>query len=272
MPDTPATEPVPDAHAESPETPVPPAEPVAAAEPAATRPAGDDPAWCSAELKRRFPALFTGGPKPIKLRIQQDIQERAPGVFSKQMLSAYFRRLTGSTSYLIALTRAKERYDLDGQSAGELSDEHRQAAVQELERRRAVRHEREEREFQEQRARATLLRDFERTTLTPANFCALKGIDPAALEPLLARARAEAAAWAEQRPRPDRDRPPPHGRPPGPRPDGRPQNARPGERGPAPPQPPRRNEAGMRPERPQRPDRPPRPPRSSGNPDKGASQ
>ena len=57
---------------------------------------------CAAELRQRFPALFAGAPKPLKLRIQADIQERAPGVFSKQALSAFFRRYTGSTGYLTA--------------------------------------------------------------------------------------------------------------------------------------------------------------------------
>ena len=71
-----------------------------------------------------FPALFTGRPKPVKLRVQADIQERAPGKFSKAQLSAFLRRHTGSTSYLIALTQAKTRFDLDGNPAGEISEEH----------------------------------------------------------------------------------------------------------------------------------------------------
>jgi hypothetical protein len=33
-------------------------------------------------LKALFPALFAGAPKPLKLRIQLDIQARAPGSFS----------------------------------------------------------------------------------------------------------------------------------------------------------------------------------------------
>ena len=45
------------------------------------------PAACAQQLAERFPALFAGKPKPLKLRIQADIQERAPGVFTKQALS-----------------------------------------------------------------------------------------------------------------------------------------------------------------------------------------
>ncbi len=69
---------------------------------------------CGPLLRKRFPALFGGGPKPLKLRIQVDIQERAPGVFSKQALSAFFRRYTGGTAYLQAVAHGAHRLDLDG--------------------------------------------------------------------------------------------------------------------------------------------------------------
>ena len=207
--------------------------PTPAAEPPATRPAPADTAATAAQLKQLFPGLFAGSPKPIKLRIQNDIQERAPGVFSKQALSAFFRRYTGSTSYLIAVTRAKERFDLDGQPSGELSDEHRKIAVDELARRRALHEERRELEEQQRRNRATLLRDFERTTLTPANFSALKGITLEELDRYLAQAREEAAERAQHAPPPfERDlrgpREPrgPRGPQAGPRADGRPPRPR----------------------------------------------
>ena len=115
-------------------------------------------------LKARFPALFVGAPKPIKLRIQQDIQARAPGAFSRQALSAFFRRYTGSTGYLHAVANGRERFDLDGQPAGPISEEHRQAAREELTRRRARHEERRALEEQQRRNRAGLLRDYERTT------------------------------------------------------------------------------------------------------------
>jgi hypothetical protein len=183
LPNPDAAEPVADTPAE-PAAPATP--PVQAPQPAAERPP------TAVQLKERFPALFGGAPKPIKLRVHNDIQERAPGVFSKQELSAFFRRYTGSTSYLIAVTRAKQRFDLDGQPAGELSEEHRKMAADELARRRAVHEERRALEEQQRRNRATLLRDFERTTLTPANFCALKGITLEELDLYLGQARQEA--------------------------------------------------------------------------------
>lgn len=187
------------------ESAVPAAPPAASpAVPAAAAAADASPAAVAHELKQRFPALFSGAPKPLKLRIQADIQERAPGVFTKQALSAFFRRYTGSTSYLIALSRASHRFDLDGQPAGELSAEHRDAAVQELARRRANHEARRAQEEEERRNRARLLRDFEQTTLTPANFCALKGVAPAELDGLLAIARQEAEERARQMPPPAR--------------------------------------------------------------------
>ena len=163
-------------------------------------PAAPTPNACAAQLKQLFPALFGGTPKPIKLRIQNDIQERAPGVFTKIELSAFFRRYTGSTAYLIAVTRAKQRFDLDGAPSGELSDEHRKIAADELARRRALHDERRELEEQQRHNRATLLRDFENTTLTPANFVALKGISIEELDRYLALARQEAEERARNAP------------------------------------------------------------------------
>lgn len=159
-----------------------------------------------ARLAELFPGLFRGEPKPLKLRIQADIQERAPGVFTKQVLSAFLRRHTGTTSYLISASRAKQRFDLDGNPAGEFSEEHRQVALEELARRRGNQQAKREQEEAGRRERAALLRGFETTKLTAANFCALKGIAPEQLDAVLAQARAEAAedAARPRQARPDR--------------------------------------------------------------------
>ena len=165
-------------------------------------PAQLTPAACAALLKQLFPAVFADAPKPLKLGVRADIQARAPGQFTRDALSAFLRRHTTSTAYLVALTKAQHRFDLDGATSGDISDEHRQAAAAELERRRANRRpppQRPAADEQQRRRRAELLRDFERTTLTAANFCALKGIAPEELEGLLSLARREATA---QPPRP----------------------------------------------------------------------
>ncbi|MDM4768250.1 ProQ/FinO family protein [Pelomonas sp. SE-A7] len=160
------------------------------------------PTEVAAQLKALFPALFTGMQKPLKLRIQADIQERAPGKFTKAQLSAFLRRHTGSTGYLIGLSKATHRHDLDGNPVEELSDEHRQAAKAEVKRRREMQNEREALAEQQRFNRAQLLRDYQRNKLSEANFCTLKGIDPAELPGLLELAKKEAAerpAQPEQR-------------------------------------------------------------------------
>jgi len=112
------------------------------------------PAACAAALAERFPALFgnEGPPRPIKLRIQADIQQRAPGVFSRKSLSVFLHRHTTSTAYLRALVAAPSRFDLDGAPAGEIAEEHRAAAREEVERRRALVQARRQAEAQARRA------------------------------------------------------------------------------------------------------------------------
>ena len=152
-----------------------------------------DTAAVAQRLKALFPALFADPIKPFKLRIQVDLQERAPGVFTRQALSAFFRRHTAGTGYLLAVARAPHRVDLDGQPAGDITEEHRQVALAELARRRQNRESREQVLEDQRRNRSTLLHDFERTTLTRANFCALKSVADAELDALLDTARREAA-------------------------------------------------------------------------------
>lgn len=184
------------------------------------------PAACAARLAELFPALFDAGRAlPIKLRIQADIQLRAPGVFTRKSLSPVLHRHTTSTAYLKALVNSPHRYDLDGAPAGAIDDEHRQAAAAELERRRAVvearraaeraaaleARRREQAEARQRdaadeaarRDRAALLRAYETSTLTRANFCALKGIPEAELDARLHQ------AWLEREQRAHEGRPAP---------------------------------------------------------------
>jgi sRNA-binding protein len=97
-----------------------------------------------ARLSELFPALFVGPDgkgiwKAIKLRIHADIQARAPGQFSKRALGIFFSRYTTTTAYLKALAApGAQRHDLDGQPAGEIAEEHRSAAAEEVARRQAI--------------------------------------------------------------------------------------------------------------------------------------
>jgi ProP effector len=240
------------------------------------------PAATGARLAELFPALFVGPDgqgewRAIKLRIHADIQARAPGQFSKRTLGIFFSRYTTTTAYLKALAApGAQRHDLDGQPAGEIAEEHRHAAAEEVARRQAIAAERRaayrkpmprapapaaegaepaahrERPARElrrndgprdrprhdeprrgppgprptprqaprddapprrdaraapradspapatalpadpaQRERALLLRSFEASTISKANFCALKRISEAELDAALLQARAE---------------------------------------------------------------------------------
>ncbi len=154
-----------------------------------------DGAAAAVLLKELFPALFCGAPKPLKLRIQSDIELRAPGRFSRSALTAFLRRYTATTAYLTAITRSANRFDLDGQPVAELSQEHKAAAREALQQRKARLRARDAEIENARRWRADLLRDWSATNLSRANFCALKGISEEALNPLLEQARAEASGF-----------------------------------------------------------------------------
>ncbi|MCC6247064.1 MAG: NUDIX domain-containing protein [Rubrivivax sp.] len=111
----------------------------AARETKTPRPPEPTLAETTAALAERFPALFTPGQaRPIKLRIQSDIQERTQGAFTRRQLSVFLHRHTTSTAYLRALVASPQRFDLDGRPAGEVAAEHVEAAKVELERRRQI--------------------------------------------------------------------------------------------------------------------------------------
>jgi sRNA-binding protein len=131
--------PTPEATADATAEPATDAAPEAPSSPKPPKPADLPPAECGALLAQHFPALFGAGRAlPIKLRVQADIQQRVPGVFSRKSLSIFLHRHTTSTPYIKALLAAPHRFDLDGQPAGEVAEEHRAAATAELERRQAI--------------------------------------------------------------------------------------------------------------------------------------
>ena len=87
----------------------------------------------------------------------------------------------------------------------------------------------------ERNVRLALLRDFERSPFKLADFCKLKGLAPEAVEPMLAQARKDAAAFAPPPAAPRHDDRGPGGRPQdrrdGPPRDGRGRDDRGGPRG-----------------------------------------
>jgi ProP effector len=226
----------------------------AAAAPAADNkedgPANLSPAAVAALLAERFPALFGAGRAlPIKLRIQADIQQRAPGVLNKKSLSVFLHRYTTSTAYLKALSTQPNRLDLDGAPAGEIEAVHKEAAAAEVLRRKQM--------FDERRAAE---RDAQRKAAQEARRGQQRQAAQAAPgEQAPAAPATEGGDATPQVPHaPHTPRPPRADRPP--RGDRNDRNAR-NDRAPGPP----RGDRAPRPDRPAPTDRPPR----ADRPDRG---
>ncbi|THF65666.1 ProQ activator of osmoprotectant transporter prop [Pseudothauera nasutitermitis] len=92
--------------------------------------------------------------RPLALRIDAAIHERFPEVSRKALRSA-LRLHTASTRYLKAVEKGTQRFDLDGQPAGEITDEQRSHAAATLKERfaKAAREQRERREAEENERR-----------------------------------------------------------------------------------------------------------------------
>lgn len=94
--------------------------------------------------------------KPLALRIDKSIAERFPE-FDRKNLRIALHMFTNTTRYLKSVERSKERFDLDGQAAGEVTDEQRTHAAATLKERFAsvARKQREKREADEAERRRT---------------------------------------------------------------------------------------------------------------------
>lgn len=75
--------------------------------------------------------------KPLALRIDANILERFPQ-FERKTLRAALRMHTASTRYLKAVERSTERFDFDGEVAGEVTEEQRTHAATTLKERFAA--------------------------------------------------------------------------------------------------------------------------------------
>lgn len=69
--------------------------------------------------------------KPVALRIDKAVMARFPELDRKIVRTA-MRMHTASTRYLKTMEKATHRYDLEGNEAGEITDEHRAHATQTL--------------------------------------------------------------------------------------------------------------------------------------------
>lgn len=75
--------------------------------------------------------------KPLALRIDNSILERFPE-FERKSLRTALRMHTATTRYLKAVERSAERFDLDGNVAGEVTEEQRSHASKTLKERFAA--------------------------------------------------------------------------------------------------------------------------------------
>ena len=75
--------------------------------------------------------------KPLALKIDASIAERMPDI-DRKSLRAAMRMHTASTRYLKAVERAQQRFDLEGQPLGEVTEEQRAHASSTLKERFAA--------------------------------------------------------------------------------------------------------------------------------------
>lgn len=75
--------------------------------------------------------------KPLALGIDKAIHARFPE-FERKLVRTAMRMHTASTRYLKAVEKATERFDLEGNVAGEVTEEHRSHAAQTLKERFAA--------------------------------------------------------------------------------------------------------------------------------------
>ncbi|MDX9994452.1 MAG: ProQ/FinO family protein [Rhodocyclaceae bacterium] len=71
-------------------------------------------------------AVFRAG-QPLAIGIHKAIRERLPDI-GEAALRASLKAYTASTKYLKAIANSQQRFDLDGQPAGEVTAEQRQQA------------------------------------------------------------------------------------------------------------------------------------------------
>lgn len=135
------------ADAPSPAQPAPASVPPATAPTARAKTAADARALLQ-RLQSEF-AVFRDC-KPLALRIDAAIRERFPDLDRKALRSALHMH-TASTRYLKAVERTPQRFDLDDQPAGEVTDEQREHASTTLKERFAAqaKQQREKRQAEE---------------------------------------------------------------------------------------------------------------------------
>ena len=128
--------------------------------------------WSSAKVKdvqrwliKRWPESFARGPdlRPLALQVHKEIlAHRDENVqLSTRVLREALKRHTTSYGYLYGLTKHKQRYNLKGESVGEVSGEHREWAISALraKQKEAQRIRKEARRGAQQKSKPSLVKD-----------------------------------------------------------------------------------------------------------------
>lgn len=95
--------------------------------------------------------------KPLAVGIHKAIREKLPEVDERQLREA-MKRHTGSTRYLKGLTEGGDRFDLDANPAGEVTEEQREQAATTIRERFRKDAERRKAEQEMQRRQENLLK------------------------------------------------------------------------------------------------------------------
>lgn len=86
-----------------------------------------------AALAERFPAVFSPDkPRPWAIGLFEELKTKNTG-FTGQLLREALHRFTKMEAYQAALAAGGQRYDLDGNERGEVTDEQRRKASEKLE-------------------------------------------------------------------------------------------------------------------------------------------
>lgn len=107
--------------------------------------------------------------RPLAIGIHKAILERMPDL-TKEKVSKALRFHTGTTRYLKALSQAERRYDLDGNEAGEVTEEQREAATKLIKERFRKANEKRKAEEARQLAEAQARQRQEKLEMLAAKF------------------------------------------------------------------------------------------------------
>jgi ProP effector len=134
-------------------------------------------------LWERFPYVFTGELRPLKIGITNDIAEAMGGIIDKRDVVRMISKRVNNVAYNKIVARGGSRYDLHGQPNGEVSQKEQAFAQDWLEKRQAERIALSE--------RALLLKAIESSGLNHNAYANQKGLDAAKVESDLDKAKAE---------------------------------------------------------------------------------